>query len=64
MGIANKTFEPEEKKVCITLAHKVINFYFIANNIARAGQPPMEFNCCIEEPVASFSFNSKVDAQV
>ena len=63
-AIANKTFEPEKEKVSITLAHKVINFDLISDNITRPWKSAVEFNCRIEEPVTPFSFDRMIDAKV
>ncbi len=63
-AVADKAFKPEKEKVCIPLAHKMVNIDLIANNIPNPGKSAMEFNDGIEKPVTPLSFDRMVDTQI
>jgi len=63
-AVADKAFKSEKEKICIPLAHKMVNMDLISNDIPRQGKSSVEFNDRIQKPVTPFSFDRMIDAQV
>ena len=64
MGGADKAFKVEKEKKCFTLADKFFNIDFIPDRVSGLRQTTMKCYNSIKQPVCSFAFYDKIDAQI